>query len=117
MTIPAFRQPWTNGAHAYPEADTFEAAREGFKRRRKDVIFHMSNTGEAGQQTCLHCGVLLSEPADANRGGFQRTGDTEPKPDKWSTWTYLAKQKGIGGGMHYACSWSNLLHQIAKVRL
>lgn len=117
MATPAFRLPWTNGAHAYPEADTFEAARQGFKRRRKDVIFHMSNTGEAGKHACATCGVLLSEPADANGGGFTRTGNADPTPDKWSTWTYRAKEKGFSGGQHYACSWSSLLHAISQIRL
>lgn len=112
-SIPGFRKPWTQGAAAYFEADTFAAAKEGFKRKRKSVLFHMSNTGEAGQQDCLFCGGKLCEPAKAvtrdmgNGVRSESQGDT--KVDKWSSWHYLPASKGIAGGMHYVCSWSNLL--------
>ena len=37
-TRPAYRQPWTHGAKAYPQADTFDALRDGTKRKRKSLI-------------------------------------------------------------------------------
>jgi hypothetical protein len=112
-TRPAFRLPWTHGVAAYPEADTFEAAKDGFKRRRKSVIFHMPNTGEAGAQTCAFCTGILREPALAATrdmgNGVRSESPASSTPDRFSTWTYVPRLKGIVGGMHYVCSWSNLL--------
>lgn len=113
MSHPQFRAPWTHGAAAYFEADTFDAAREGFKRKRKPVLFHMPNTGEAGDKPCVHCGGLLREPARAvtraHGNGVRSEQDAAKTPDKWSSWYYDPKSKSIVGGRHYICSWSSLL--------
>ena len=101
---PAFRLPWHDGAKAYPEADTFAAAKEGLKRRRKSLIFHMTNTGEAGNSTCVVCARLLSEPAE---------GST--KIDPWSTWDYSPATKNVRNGRHYICSWGSLMNALLKI--
>lgn len=111
--VTGFRSPWTAGARAYYEADTFEAAREGFKRKRKSIMFHMTNTGEAGDQTCIVCGALLRDAEDRTKTNV--TGGTAT-PDRWSTWHYVPATKSIVGGMHYGCSWSVLLTAISKMR-
>lgn len=119
MTTPEFRLPWTNGARAYPEADTFAAALDGFKRRRKGVMFDMKNSGEAGKRSCVVCSGRLDEvpvPTTITVGRTSiETGTTSgatPTPDKWSTWDYDAKGKRVGNGRHYTCSWSALMLSI-----
>lgn len=98
---PEFRAPWTHRARAYPEADTFSAALEGFKRKRKSVMFHMTNSGEAGAYSCEHCGNMLREPSvDSTRENVH------------STWHYDPKTKSVRGGVHYECSWSQTLNAV-----
>lgn len=122
--MPDFASPWSRGegfrAYAYPVARTFEAALEGFKGKRKPVIFHMLNAGEAGSHECITCGGKLSAPALAftkHMGNDTRVeSPAGVKADEHSTWTY-SPGKGIGGGMHSVCSWSNLLGAIASIRI
>lgn len=102
---PAFRKPWTHGARAYYEADTFEALREGMKRMRKSHMVHMPNSGEAGLMPCASCGVALREPYAVNEG------EQPSKADEWSTWTWLPKQKKAYG-QHYYCSWGSLMRDL-----
>lgn len=119
-----FASPWSSGegfrAYAYPTARTFEAALTGFKGKRKSVMFHMLNTGEAGMHECIACGGKLNAPARAftkDMGNNTRVeSPAGTKCDEHSTWTYYPG-KGIGGGMHYVCSWSNLLGVIASIRI
>jgi hypothetical protein len=117
--VKGFRLPWTEGAYAYPEADTFAAAKEGFKRRRKSVVFHMPNTGEAGNEECVVCHGTLKEPALAlskpmpNNVRVEHSAATTP--DKWSTWYYDPQRKAVVGGRHYICSWSFLLGTISSL--
>lgn len=111
----AFRKPWQDGAHAYPEADTFADALEGFKRKRKSVMFHMPNTGEAGDKKCVVCGGTLRDlPLDREISSGRTTVYTggAPKPDRWSTWDYSPSRKSVGNGRHYTCSWAALMLQI-----
>ncbi len=116
-TIEGFRKPWTQGAYAYPEADTFAAALLGFAKKRKGEIFHMTNSGEAGRQLCVVCGRRLDDVYPTNPGEALGT-----KIDTWSTWTLrVSKDKNgktvrqVGNGMHYGCSWSNLFSRIFKL--
>lgn len=102
---PAFRKPWTHGAKAYFEADTFDALREGMKRMRKSKLVHMPNDGEAGLVPCAACGVLLKDAYAVNPGEEPR------KVDEWSTWTWLPKQKAAYG-QHYYCSWGTLMNRL-----
>ena len=113
--VQGYRNPWTQGAHAYPEADTFAAAKEGMKRKRKPVMFHMPNTGEAGDQPCITCGAKLRDLPDTEKAPFETTGGTH-KADKWSTWHYDPKSKKVVGGQHYGCSWGTLLIRISQIR-
>jgi hypothetical protein len=114
-TVPGYRNPWTQGAYAYPEADTFAAAKEGMKRKRKPVMFHMPNTGEAGNKTCVTCGAKLKDLPDMENAPFETSGGN-PTPDKWSTWNYDPKTKSVVGGQHYGCSWGALLTRISQIR-
>lgn len=102
---PAFRKPWTHGARAYFEADTFDALREGMKRMRKSHMVHMPNAGEAGDMPCATCGALLKEPYAVNQG------EAPSKTDEWSTWTWLPKRKAAYG-QHYYCSWATLMQDL-----
>lgn len=111
-TKPGFRKPWDGGAYAYPEADSFADAHEGFKRKRTSVLFHMPNTGEAGQELCASCGIKLADPYPVN--AYNGRGQTST--DKWSSWNWDAKRKAVTGGMHYGCSWGSLLTELAKIR-
>lgn len=108
---PAFRKPFTYGAAAYPEADTFAAALEGFRLRRKTVMFHMSNDGEAGDRKCIGCGGVLREPALAVNGTNYQAPAAQ-SADKFSTWDYSPKHKAVGNGRHYVCSWGLLFMRI-----
>jgi hypothetical protein len=101
---PAFRKPWTFGAKAYEEADTFEALRKGMARRRKLTIVKMPNTGEAGNVPCASCGALLNTPV-----GYEH-------PDDFSTWKWIPSRKAAYG-QHYICSWESLFRVIANVKL
>lgn len=100
---PEFRTPWNHGARAYYEADTFKSALEGFKRKRKPLIFHMTNAGEAGNYDCDHCGNSLREAAVDSTS-----------ISKHSTWGYDPATKSIRGGVHYVCSWSQLFNALEK---
>lgn len=104
---PAFRKPWERGAKGYFEADSFSAALEGFKRKRKTVAFHMANDGEAGAQLCAHCGVVLRDAAE---------GSEFLKPNRFSTWHYDPNRKAVVGGFHYECSWSRIFEAIIALR-
>lgn len=109
-TRPAFRKSWTHGAKAMPEADTFAAMKEGFKRCRKSQMVHMPNSGEAGDQPCAVCGVTLREPYAVNKG------EAPSKADQWSTWDYNPRTKRAVG-MHYYCSWSALLGAVFSIEI
>lgn len=112
--IEGFAAPWSKGAAAYPQADTFEAVREAYKRARKPIMVKMSNAGEAGQHECAGCGLKLNAAYPANP-------DTEPEhyrpAEERSTWTYDPAAKGFRGGMHYYCSWGALMTRILEIRL
>lgn len=107
-----FRKPWTNGAHAYPVADTFADFREGIKRKRKEQWVLMPNTGEAGEKPCSICGVKLRDPYAHNAG----TPSEFYKADEKSTWIYTPSTKNVVG-VHYGCSWGALFSAIAQIRL
>lgn len=109
---PAYRAPWTNGAYAYPEADTFTAAQAALIRRRKVVMIHMTNTGEAGTHTCAVCGNALNQTPNLDVIGGT---SNKTEPDHWSTWDYVPRIKRVVNGRHYICSWSALLTDIAKI--
>ena len=102
---PAFRKPWTSGASGYHEADTFAAAKEGFRRVRTSKIFHMPAGTEADEQLCVVCSCRLGGPAEGKG----------TKLDNNSTWTYSPQHKSVGNGMHYVCSWSNLFSRIFQL--
>lgn len=104
-TRPAFRKPWTHGAAAYTEADTFAAMYEGLKRTRKSRLVHMPNDGEAGDQPCAVCGIRLRDPYPVN------PGEAATKVDRYSTWHYIPSRKSARGA-HYYCSWGALLSRL-----
>lgn len=109
--LKGFASPWDRSkegfrSFAYPTATNFADALEGFKGKRKQVMFHMTNSGEAGEIECSRCGVKLNQPAEG-------MGD---KVDKNSTWFFVPKQ-GIGGGQHYACSWSSIFDRVLKIQI
>ena len=96
----AYRNPWTGGAKAYPEADTFADLWEGVKRKRKSLLVHMPNDGEAGDILCASCGIKLRD-----------IGPDASKPDQWSTWTVYPREKKAVA-QHYYCSWGSLMQEI-----
>jgi hypothetical protein len=105
-----FRKPWTNGAYAYPIADTFDDFREGMKRKRKEQWVLMPNTGEAGDRLCSLCGVKLRDKYQLNPGGLF------DQQDKQSTWIYTPRTKTVVG-VHYGCSWGAIFNAIAQIRI
>lgn len=118
-----FAAPWTSKpnvrAYAYPTATTFADALAGFKGKRKSVMFHMAHGSEADAEPCTFCEGPLGEPARAvsrDMGNGVRTEAPAAKTvDRSSTWYYVPGQ-GIAGGMHYQCSWANLLGRISTIR-
>jgi hypothetical protein len=107
-----YRKPWTNGAHAYPVADTFADFREGMKRKRKEQWVLMPNTGEAGARPCSRCGIALRDPYPHNEG----TPMEFYKADEKSTWIYTPRTKSAVG-IHYGCSWGALFEAICAIKL
>ena len=110
MTKPGFRAPWTFGAYAYAQADTFADFREGMKRKRKEQWVKMPNDGEAGDRPCSICGIALRDAYASNPGGPLTQVDDQ------STWIYTPRTKSAVG-VHYGCSWSALFSAIAQIRL
>jgi hypothetical protein len=105
--VAGFHAPWTGIAYAYPVAETFGAAQEGMKRKRKGVVmFKMPNTGEAGDKECVTCHRPLKELA---------ADTTNDKPDNQSNWNYHAATKTVFGGQHYICSWTSLLNMVSAL--
>jgi hypothetical protein len=102
-TRPAFRAPWTHGARAYFEADTFDAMREGMKRKRITHYVHMPHGSEADALPCYVCGRLLGEQAEGSN-----------KVDLYSTWTWSPRHKQAVNGCHYVCSWTALFALIPR---
>jgi hypothetical protein len=98
---PGFRNPWQNGAKAYPEADTLEALREGMKRKRKSTIVHLSHEG-FGNMPCATCGTALSA----------EYGDGHS--DRWGTGTYYPSTKRLIV-QHYYCSWQTIMNDVVKL--
>lgn len=86
----AFRKPWTDGARAYHEADTVEAAIEGFKRVRTVKDFILTNGG-AADLTCAGCGE-----------GFD--GDAYAE--------YHPRTKTVTDVRHYVCRWTDTLQRV-----
>lgn len=119
----AFFKPWETvgdrrNVSAYHKADTFEDALKGFRRHRKRKIFHMPNTGEAGERHCVVCGAKLNALAAQGEIKSGRTTvaygaqSGASRTDTNSTWTYDPARKAVGNGMHYGCSWSALMLNI-----
>lgn len=104
-TRPGFRKPWTTGAKAYHEADTFAALAEGARRMRKTFMLHMPNDGEAGDRPCAACGIALKDAYAVN------DGEAPSKVDTYSTWTYNPRTRSAYG-MHYYCSWGALMQRV-----
>lgn len=121
--IADFASPWASKegfrAYGYPTARTFAGALAGFKGKRNSIMFHMLNTGEAGEKTCIACTGKLNQPAlSYSSVAGTRTRVESPagtKVDQYSTW-YYTPSRGFSGGMHYQCSWSNLLGMIHALR-
>lgn len=105
-----YRKPWTNGAYAYPVADTFADFREGMKRKRKQQWVKMPNSGEAGDRPCSLCGIALRDPYASNPGGPLTQVDDQ------STWIYTPSTK-TAVGVHYGCSWGAIFNAICQIRL
>jgi len=112
MTKPGYRAPWTHGAYAYAQADTFADFREGMKRKRIQQHVMMPNTGEAGDKPCSLCGIALRDAYPHNKD----TAMEFYRADEQSTWVYTPKTKTVVG-MHYGCSWGALFSAIAQIRL
>jgi hypothetical protein len=110
MSRPGFRAPWTHGAYAYAQADTFADFREGMKRKRKEQWVKMPNDGEAGDRPCSLCGIKLRDKYVLNPGG------PLDQQDDQSTWIYTPRTK-TAVGVHYGCSWGALFSAIAQIRL
>lgn len=104
---PGYREPWTNGAKAYPEADTPEALLEGAKRKRKAFMLHLSHEG-FGDMPCVKCGIALADPYPAS------SDSSTMHTDKWGTGHYSPKSKSLVVA-HYYCSWNMLMNAVMRL--
>lgn len=97
-SVRGFYLPWTQGARAYPEADSLAAARKGLARRRKDATIILRDKAVAsGRIACSCCG----EPITAETGN--RT-------------EYLARTKALRP-MHYSCAWGQTLQEVENLAM
>lgn len=99
--VAGYREPWTGGAKAYPEADTPSALVEGAKRKRNTFLVHLSHDG-FGDMECAVCGRKAGDPYPANEG------DTELVTDRYATGKYHPRTRTLVV-MHYYCSWRALM--------
>ena len=94
-------------AGAYDEFDSFDEARDWYKRCRRQQSFILSDAGAAKlDPVCAHCGKKLSElppdHPDLNRGYIGNRCVYDPKRKKIVVW-------------HYICSWESLINQVFKM--
>jgi hypothetical protein len=105
----SYREPWTSGAKAYPQADTMDDLWEGVRRKRKPLTVHVRHTGLAGIP-CAGCGLPLDGPYAVNAGEpathVDRLGyayvDVKPR-----TGTAIAR--------HYYCAWGAVMADVMKL--
>ena len=88
-TVPGYREPWTDGAKAYPTADSIGAALAGMRRKRTRTMFHLSASSAYMAQPCAGGGRPLAEGT---------------RPDGYATGHYLPRARTVTL-YHYACSW------------
>lgn len=107
---PAYRQPWTFGAKAYAEADTFEALAKGMSRKRSTQYVKMPTAylAEHGL-TCAACGRGIADDYEVNPG----EGDFRPAEDS-VTVVYHPKTKAISTH-HYYCGWGLLMGEVFRL--
>jgi hypothetical protein len=107
---PAYREPWTHGAYAYPQADTIDAAAHGVRRKRKPLTVHVAHSGLTGR-ACDRCGNALDAPYPVN---------ADDPPDQWHTdrggYAYVDIDPHTGRYTirHYYCAWTSTLAAVHK---
>lgn len=108
---PGYREPWTHGAYAYPQADTLKDMWDGVRRKRKPLTVHVSHES-IGDTPCAACGHPLSGPYPVNPG--------DP-PDKWTTdttgYAYLDvdPRARIAVARHYYCAWGATMARVLEL--
>jgi len=103
---PAYRAPWTHGAKAYPEADTFEALAAGIARKRKPLTVLVSHDA-CGDMPCAACGRALGGEYEVNPGAGDLRTDTLGR-----AYFDCNPRTGIAVGRHYYCAWGATMRNI-----
>lgn len=108
VSRPAYRPPWTNGAKAYQEADTWEALEQGMKRKRK-VQWVSVPTAILADIPCGVCGTDCDQPYLVNP-----TDTRLHTPPERTTIQFHPRNKTFTAS-HYYCGWGALLIQIHEL--
>lgn len=103
-----YRKPWTNGAKAYPEADTLADVVESMKRKRKSYTILVSHEGVAGMP-CAACGYPLDGEYPLNPG--------EPKMvrDNGRAYCDVNPTRKTAVIRHYYCAWGHTMKMVLDV--
>lgn len=113
-TRPAFRAPWTNGALADYQADTFEALKEGAKRKRNAFDVAMP-VAVAGHLPCIHCGVRIDTAVPAENIKAAVDGHLG-REFPGAIIRYYPKTKTVTA-RHYECGWQHIFNQITALTI
>lgn len=90
----AFYKAWEKPAAAYPMADSYADAREGFARTRKPQDFILTDEGLVKEKpVCVKCGNRIEVGGGGNRC------------------VYYPKSKNIEAS-HYMCTWGQIMDDV-----
>lgn len=102
MTVAtAYREPWTNGAKAYPEADSMADLWRGVRRKRSPLTVLVSHD-TIGREPCAHCGIALADPYAVHPGEPPTHTDSLPY-----AWVDVDPRKRVAVARHYYCAWAS----------
>lgn len=105
-----YREPWTGGAAAYPEADTLDALWAGVARKRRPLIVHVRHTG-LPEVPCARCGIHLDKPYPVNPGDTDLVTD-----ERGFAYVDVDPTKGEAIPRHYYCAWGATMSEVLKLR-
>jgi hypothetical protein len=111
MMRPAYREPWHDGAYAYPQADTLAALVDGTRRKRRPLTVHVAHAACEGL-TCAGCGYPLDAPYPVNPGD---------ETDEWRTddggyaYVDVNPARGTFTARHYYCAWGSTMRDVVAL--
>lgn len=110
MAAAGYREPWTGGAKAYPEADTIAALWAGTARKRKPLTVHVAHAALAGVP-CAGCGQPLDGPYVLNAGEERTVRD-----ELGYAYVDVNPRAGTATAHHYYCAWGRTMTEVMKLR-